>query len=118
MQVGIDIEEVNRFSEIERDKNKLNKLFTKDEQEYFNRYSNKTCHIAGFFCAKEAVSKALKVSLYRDIYPINIEILHGKNGEPFVNLENVILKKLLNNKKIDISISHTDKFATAICIIF
>ncbi len=118
MQVGIDIEEVKRFSKIQKDKHKLDKLFTSREQEYFNKYSNRTCHVAGFFCVKEAVSKALKVSLYSDIYPIDIEVLHGKNGEPYINIENTHLKKLLNNKKIDISISHTDNLATAICIIF
>ncbi len=116
MKVGIDIEKIKRF-EIMLDKNKLEKIFTPKEIEYFNKFQYKLDHIAGGFCAKEAVSKALKVGFYTKINPIDIEILHDENGAPFVNKENEKLAKLLCGRDAEISISHSDDIATAICII-
>ncbi len=114
--VGIDIEKVERF-ETMLDKKKQAKIFTKNEQEYFDKFKFKLDHMAGCFCAKEAVSKALKVGFYVKLSPLDIEILHDKNGAPYVNTQNEKLSSLLKNRKIDISISHTLDLATALCFI-
>lgn len=114
--VGIDIERVDRF-ETMLDTKKQAKIFTKSEQEYFDKFKFKLDHMAGCFCAKEAVSKALKVGFYTKITPLDIEILHNENGAPYVNTQNEKLSNLLKNRKIDISISHTLDLATAICIV-
>mgnify|MGYP002521292637 CR=1 FL=1 len=116
MKVGIDIEMIDRFK-IMLDENKQKKVFTEREIAYFNRFEHKLDHIAGCFCAKEAVSKALKVGLYTKLNPIDIEILHDENGAPFVNVKNKKLKELVGGRSLDVSISHTDLIATAICIV-
>jgi len=115
--VGIDILDVERFNDMSENEDKLCKIFTKNEIRYFNKYSEKLTHIAGCFCAKEAVAKSLKTGFGKSLSPIDVEILHDENGAPFVNVEKVKLQKLLNKRKIEISISHTKSFATAICII-
>ena len=117
MQVGIDIVEVDRLRDIERDEKKLVKLFTNNEISYFNSFVNKTEHIAGFFCAKEAFSKALKSGFGEKLNPLDIEILHEKSGAPFLNIIKKEIKNELLNKTIEISISHTNNTATAICSI-
>lgn len=116
MEVGIDIEKIERFQVMLNEK-KREKIFTKREIEYFNKFQFKLDHMAGGFCAKEAVSKALKTGLYTKIFPLDIEILHDKNGVPYVNTQNENLSNLLRGRKIDISISHTSDTATAICIV-
>ena len=119
MEVGIDILEIDRFLEIEKEETKLKKMFTAKEIEYFNKFQFKTSHIAGTFCAKEAFVKALKTGFTKDISLLDVEVLHYENGVPYINLNNEKIKKLLNeNKKVDISISHNQSMATAICIIF
>ena len=116
MKVGIDIEMIDRFK-VMLDEKKQKKIFTEREIAYFSKFEHKLDHIAGGFCAKEAVSKALKVGLYTKLNPIDIEILHDENGAPFVNVENDKLKALVGGRSLDVSISHTDSVATAICVV-
>lgn len=118
MKVGIDILEIERFAEIEKDEAKLKKMFTENEIEYFNKYQHKTCHIAGTFCAKEAFVKAIKTGFTKDVSLLDVEVLHYENGAPYINLNNQRLNKFINkDAKIDLSISHSNTVSTAICII-
>ena len=119
MKVGIDILEIDRFIEIEKDEIKMNKMFTENEINYFNKFQHKTSHIAGTFCAKEAFVKALKTGFTKDIFIKDVEVLHTENGVPYINTKNDRVKKLLKEiENVDISISHNNSTATAICIIF
>ena len=101
MKVGIDVLEIERFIEIEKDETKLKKMFTKNELDYFDKYQHKTCHIAGTFCAKEAFVKAIKTGFSKDVSILDVEVLHHESEDT----------------KIDLSISHSNTISTAICII-
>ncbi len=116
MQTGIDIEKIQRFDLFLNNKEKLIKIFTKNEIGYAMKFKSPVEHLAGIFCAKEAVSKALKTGLYTGFSPIEIEILHRDNGVPYVNITDKILE-LLGSNEIDISISHSGDYAIAICVI-
>lgn len=118
MKVGIDLIEISRFEKIEKDKNKIQKIFTENEIKYFEKFKFKTCHIAGTFCAKESFVKALKIGFNKDLTPLDVEILHEEKGNPYINTSRERIKKLLNNKKVDVSISHSDTMSTAVCIIY
>ena len=96
--IGIDI------LEIERIKNK-------NEIKYFNNFENKYEHICGFFCAKEAVKKALDCP--KNLTFLDIEILHTKSGKPYVKLN----EKIDIKNQIKISISHSKTVATAVCLV-
>lgn len=115
MMIGIDIEEVNRF--INKSEAFYIKIFTDQEIKYAKSYSYPEQHFAGMFCAKEAVMKALGCGAGRVSFS-DIEICRH-NGKPFVVLYNTALQffKNLNLNKIEISISHTKQYATAMCII-
>lgn len=117
ISVGIDLLEVERLSEMIENQEKLCKIFSQNEISYFQKFNEKLNHIAGHFCAKEAVAKAFKTGFGKSLSPIDVEILHTESGSPFVNVENIRLSSLLNGRKIEISISHTKLYATAICII-
>ena len=117
MEIGIDILEIDRFKDLQDDSVKLSKMFSKNEIEYFNKFKTKTNHITGFFCAKEAFSKALKTGIGKHFSLLDVEILHEESGSPFINILNKDLKLKLMDKEIKISISHSNNIATAICII-
>lgn len=117
MQVGIDTIELFRLEEVAGNNNKLEKMFTKNEIDYFNKFSNKLERIAGFFCAKESFAKALKSGIGKNFSLLDIEILHENSGAPYVNIINKSLKERLAGKEIELSISHSSTLAMAICII-
>lgn len=111
--VGIDIEDVERFKNISE--SVMNRVYTKREIEYCKAKAKPETHFAGMWCAKEAVVKCLN-----DLkLPVTeIEILHKANGAPYVEISSKLQKYFKENdiKAIDISISHTDNYATAIAI--
>lgn len=107
MKIGIDIVEVER---IEKLKN-IDKIFFKSEIEYAEKSVLKYEHLAGFYCAKEAVIKALEGGSVQEV-----EICHKQSGAPYIVLHGKT-KQLSSSNEIQISISHIKKLATAICTI-
>lgn len=110
--IGIDIEKVARFEHlISKKPTLLKKIFTTYEWEYaINKQSAQT--LAGIWCAKEAVFKALPPNSNLSLPSIHIR--HNSFGEPFVaNYREFGLGEL----KIKISISHTSENAVAMCVI-
>ncbi len=107
--IGIDIEEVKRIQELIADSKKAERLFAKEELDYANKNFFPAMHLTGFFCVKESVVKALGGGLVTEVI-----VLHNDNGKPYVKLFGKA-KELLGQRKIEISISHTDVYATAVC---
>ncbi len=119
MDVGIDVLEIERIKKIADDDIKLGTLFTKKEIMYFKKFDSYYDHVAGFFCAKEAIAKALRCGFNEILTPLSIEITHGENKDPIVNFLGKA-KEYVNAfgyKEIKISISHSKTVATAICIV-
>ena len=112
---GTDIIEIDRIKDlIEEAKEKaLNKIYTKNEQEYCESKCNvKFQHYAARFAAKEAIFKAISSKLKDkfDICWTDVEILNDVNGRPKVNFIN---KKFDNIESIEISLSHCKLYAVA-----
>jgi len=105
--IGIDIEEIDRFSrnKYEKKRSFYHKIFTQKEIDYCLSKSNPYQHFAVRFCAKEAVIKALNDSNL-DLLDIEIKI---KNREPVLCLP-------MSRKGI-VSLSHTQKYAIAVVLI-
>lgn len=114
VQIGVDIERVVRFRGFKCPE----KVFTASEMEYFAKFADKAVHMAGTFCAKEAVSKAIKTGLGKEVCLLDIEILHGEFGDPYVNDINGKLRPILGKNDLDISISHSDEIAVATCVLY
>jgi len=118
MKVGIDILDALRMENISKNKDHLKKVFTEKEIEYCDLIKNNLPRIAGIYCAKEAFLKALGIGIRNGINFLEIEVDHEENGRPIFKLSDHI-KDILKSLKIvnvELSISHTDNFATAICI--
>lgn len=116
--IGSDIVEVERIEKvIKRTKSFLKGAFTEKEIDYFSGKKNKYESIAGIFAAKEAVSKALNTGI-RGFKLKDIEIVHTELGKPIINLsEKVINKFQLENCRVHVTISHTDKNAISFAVI-
>ena len=122
MRTGIDITRIKRFKKFLKNEKFLNKVFTEKEIEHI--LQNKTEigkleRIAGKFCAKEAILKALGTGIGNGIKLKEIEILSDENLRPKVFLYSNAKQKfaVLKLNEIDISISHDAGMAIAICVV-
>ncbi|PKK95705.1 MAG: 4'-phosphopantetheinyl transferase [Tenericutes bacterium HGW-Tenericutes-4] len=120
VRVGIDSILVKRFSKLKNLNLFLTKNFTEYEINYINsKNKHKFETMAGIFSAKEAFLKSLQTGLFSAISLIDIEVKHKETGAPYINLSKsakLVLKDEINSE-IALSITHTKKTATAICII-
>jgi holo-[acyl-carrier-protein] synthase len=115
---GTDIMEIHRVKKaLGRSPRILDRLFTEYEITYFKSRNMNVQHIAGGFCAKEAVVKALGTGV-RGFSWKDVEILRGKSGKPMVKLYNKAKEIAADNNisTIFISISHSENYAVAIAI--
>lgn len=119
LDIGIDIVEIERVERaLQRNKKFLDKLFTKEEIDYFKSKGLKTETIAGNFSAKEAISKALGTGI-RNFNFKDIEILRDKKGKPIVKTYNNLREICIdyNVLEIKVSISHSKNYAVANAIV-
>ena len=114
MEVGIDIEQNERFINISEGLKK--RAFTSQEIEYAEKRANKHQVYCSFWCVKEAVVKALS-NLALNFQKINI--LSTPEGRPYIEMNETIKAELkkLGMSEIKISISNAKDYSTAICII-
>ena len=117
--IGNDIIEIERIEKAILKEGFKNKVYTERELENIEKRGNRTETYAGIFSAKEAISKAIGTGV-REFSLIDLEILNDDLGKPYVVVSEK-LDKILKNKKesyqIEISISHSKKYATAMSII-
>lgn len=116
--IGIDIIEIERIHKaLTRNNRFLERIFTEKEIEYFNSKNKNANTIAGFFAAKEAVSKAFGTGLSGFNWT-DIEICKEKSGKPSINLHRKAreLAKRKGISDLQISISHSKENAVAFAI--
>lgn len=117
ISVGVDIEDISRFEELNRVKNRifLNKIFTKRELDYCFSKARPASHLAARFSGKEAIIKALSSIELNNISYNYIEILNDKQGTPRVHLlGNIKIKSI----QIELSLSHCQDKAVAFVVLF
>ncbi|MBE7073933.1 MAG: holo-[acyl-carrier-protein] synthase [Clostridiales bacterium] len=118
--VGIDIIEVVR---VDQSQDFVQRIASESEIEYINKSkSQKLRHqrIAALFCVKEAVMKALDMGAGSGVVFKDIILSHTDTGKPIIALQGKALEKYneyFKEKTIEVSISHTENYATAIALI-
>ena len=117
--IGNDIIEIERVEKAISKEGFIAKVYTQREIENIVKRGNRTETYAGIFSAKEAVSKAIGTGV-REFALTDLEILNDDLGKPYVIVSDK-LKKIIQRKKenyqIEIAISHSKKYATAMAII-
>ncbi len=114
--IGTDIIEISRVRRsIERYGERfLNRVFTKDELKIYGRHAHS---LAASFASKEAVMKVLGTG-NRGVAWREIETLYHPSGKPLIRLNGRAKKvaEKLGITEIDVSLSHSKEYATAVAI--
>ena len=114
---GIDIIEIQRVKDAFSTERRRNRIFTSREIECFGENHSR---MAGFFSAKEALSKALGTGI-RGISFREMEIQKDQEGKPYFNMELLgpHLKRIFRTEKVSVhlTISHDRERAIAMVII-
>lgn len=113
--IGTDIQSISKFEKKMHKETFLNLIFTKGELATLKNKKPKS--YVGYFCAKEAMAKALGTG-FVGFSPKDIEIHKTPTGKPYLKLLNNanVLSNSLNIEKINLSISHSDDYAVAFVI--
>ena len=118
--IGVDLVDKARFINlVEKFGNRVaTKILSKDEYLEYKNISNKPSFLSKRFAAKEALSKALGVGLYREgIFPKYISVKHNDLGKPFLSLSSELEAIINHNTKIQLSISDSDTQSIAFVVI-
>ena len=116
VSVGVDIESISRFKDLDRkrDRNFLNNIFTEKELEYCYLKKEPAQHLAARFTGKEAIIKASSGAGLKPLRYNKIEILNNKKGAPCVHIRDDGWNK---DHVFKISISHCNDKALAFAVI-
>ncbi len=112
--IGTDILEIERFKEAlsEHGQKFLDKLFTKEEQAYCQRFHDPIPRYTVRFCAKEAIVKSLGCGFGKDIAFHDIQITNDPLGKPIALLSPKCAAHF-GNPSFQITLSHCKEYATA-----
>lgn len=117
--IGNDIIEIERIEKAISKEGFKNKVYTQRELENIEKRGDRVETYAGIFSAKEAISKAIGTGV-REFSLTDLEILNDDLGKPYVIVSeklDKIIKDKKENYQIEISISHSKKYAIAMVII-
>ena len=117
--IGNDIIEIERVEKAISTEGVKAKVYTQREIENIIKRGNRTETYAGIFSAREAISKAIGTGV-REFSLTDLEILNDDLGKPYVIVSdklNKIIQRKKENYQIEIAISHSKKYATAMAII-
>lgn len=119
MRIGLDSLIIARMKKSMALPAFMTRTFTENEQAYAQKFSQPADHYAGLFCAKEAFLKATEWGIGGGVALAEIEIGHRENGAPYYILSANAKQKLeaMGFSHADISITHTQTTAMAICLL-
>lgn len=116
--IGVDIVELKRFQDAldSWGEHFLNKIFTERELSYSKSKVYKVQHLAARFAVKEAVAKAISKGWSGGFRWQDVEVENDDAGKPSVILYGQ-MKEILKDRRVFISISHSDNVVVAVAII-
>ena len=118
MKIGHDLVEIQRIEQAinRHPQTFVSRLFTQKEIAYCQRFAKAVIHFAGRFAAKEAIVKALGTGFREGVSWLDFEILPDAFGKPKVYVSEDIQQQF-PDLQIELSISHTETFASAVALI-
>ncbi len=115
--LGSDIIEVQRIeSSIARHGQRfLDRIFTKNEQQYCLQHRDSARHFAGRFAVKESIVKAFGLGIGETISWLDIEINNDPKGKPYPSFSPRV-QSHFDHPVVHITISHCKEYAMAVAI--
>jgi len=117
---GIDLIEISRINKSIKNKNFIDRIYSKSEIQKAKSLKNKSSFFAKRFAAKEAFSKAIGTGISEGISFKEISVVNNIKGKPTIKLsgktKNIVLKKI-KKAKVYLSLSDEKKYAIAMVII-
>jgi holo-[acyl-carrier protein] synthase len=112
--LGVDLVDVQRMDKILKvwGHKFTSRLFTQNEIEYCSQKSNAAECFAARFAAKEALAKALGHGFCEHFKWTDVEVVKENSGKPAFSISG-ITARLVENKRVLLSISHTKSQAVA-----
>jgi len=118
--LGVDIAEIDRIHSITSRYSSrfLNRIYTSKEIDYCKTPNNsfRFSSLAARFAAKEAFYKAVFPMVRHSIPWHSCEIINDSDGVPQIQISKD-LEEELNDTQIQLSLSHSEKYAVAVVII-
>ena len=120
--IGVDIIDNSRIKSLIRNKNFINRTFSKKEILISKKILNKLNFFSKRFAAKEAFSKALGTGFRNNLNFKDVEIINDNLGKPYYLINSKIRKliqkkKKVNNFKLFLSISDEKDYSIAFTIL-
>jgi holo-[acyl-carrier protein] synthase len=113
--VGLDLLEIDRLeAALERRPSLAERIFTEGERAYAATRQRPGQHLAARFCAKEAVSKALGMEVFR---PREVEVLGGADATGLRLHGAVAARAEELGVTVDISMTHSRGTAGAVAVL-
>ena len=115
--IGVDLLEIDRLERaLARRPGLAARLFTDGELACAARASGRPArHLAARFCAKEAVSKALRMDVLR---PREIEVVGGGDTAPDITLHGMVARRADElGVRVHVSLTHTKTTAGAVAVL-
>lgn len=116
--IGTDMVEISRLEKTIQNKSFLQRFYTEREQQLILSRKSRVKAAAINFAGKEAVSKALRTGITRQVHLEEIEILREESGAPYVTLYGKTLEysKDCEIERVHISLSDTEEYAIAYAV--
>lgn len=118
--VGIDLVENERIENIilKWGDKFLERVFCDQEVAYCSKHAQSSLHYAVRFAAKECFLKALGIGLGMGVKLKDIEVTRNIAGQPSIAAHGEALNQIKKNKikKINLSLTHTKKYAAAFLV--
>ena len=118
MRLGIDTVEIYRIEKSIKSERFIEKVYSADEIKELSRRNFIPQSAAACFAAKEAFSKAIGTGI-RGFSLNEVSLLHDELGAPFLKFPGraaLICEK--KAYKYTVSVTHTDKYATAVVVAY
>lgn len=116
LAAGVDILEVDRMRRCMGSSRFMQRVFSKEELEYFALRKFPAETVAGNFCAKEAFSKALGSGV-RGFSLTEVAALRDSLGKPYYRLSGNAAR-IADGYMFTLSISHTRSLAIAFTVMY
>ncbi len=120
--IGVDIVDNKRLKSSIKNKNFINRIFSKKEIQISKKYKDKTKYFSKRFAAKESFAKAIGTGIRNGINFKDIQIVNDRLGKPYylinLKLKNLVKKnKKVKNFDLFLSIADEKEYSIAFTII-